>query len=222
MEIVERGKYLYSFEFKNPSAKTETLIKSLFQSRLLGSGTTTTSDFSKINFNAIEVIKLSDLLNKYQKERNIAKLNYDETENLIISLQKQLVYLKKCGYTFFNFTLENTIVVTKNKDKIFIFMTPDYLLNIEKKKITFCNPFNLNERFLDPELKKIITLPAKAHYKSIYYSLGSLALHCLFSDSDSDEANHERKLEQIKFTKVYWEILRCFDKEPDKRIVFNL
>jgi hypothetical protein len=119
-------------------------------------------------------------------------------------------------------SIENIIVVTKNKDKVFLFMTPDYLLNIEKKTITFGAPFKLSERFLDPELKKITTLPAKAHYKSIYYSLGSLALHCLFSDSDSDEADHERKLEQIKFTKVYWDVLRCFDKEPDKRSVFNL
>jgi len=219
-EIVERGKYLHSIEFKNPTSKTETLIKCLFQSKLLGSGTTTTSDFTKINFNAIEVIRLSDLLKKYQKERNIAKLNYDETENLMLSLQKQLVYLEKCECTFFNFTLENTIVVTKNKDKVFLFMAPDYLLNVEKKTITFGSPFKLSEMFLDPELKKITTLPAKAHYKSIYYSLGSLALHCLFSDSG--EADHERKLEQIKFTKVYWEILRCLNKEPDKRSVFNI
>lgn len=159
-------------------------------------------------------------MNKYQKERNIAKLNYDETENLIVSLQKQIEYLEKCGYTFFNFTLENIIVVTKNKDKVFLFMAPDYLLKIEKKTITFGSPFKLSERFLDPEIKKITTLPAKVHYKSIYYSLGSLALYCLFSDSD--EADHERKLEQIKFTNVYWEVLRCFDEEPDKRSVFNL
>jgi len=222
MEIVERGKYLYTIEFKNPNSKTEILIKSLFQSRLLGSGTTMTSDFKKINFNAIEVITLSDLLNKYQKERNIAKLNYDEAENMLFSLIKQIECLEKCGCTFFNFTIENIIVVTKNKDKVFLFMTPDYLLNIENKTITFGAPFKLNERFLDPEIKKITTLPAKAHYKSIYYSLGYLALHCLFSDSDSDEADHERKLQQIKFTKVYWEVLRCFDKEPDKRSVFNL
>ena len=220
IEIIERGKYLYSIEFKNPNSKTEILIKSLFQSKLLGSGTTTTHDFKKINFNAIEVIRLSDLLNKYQKERSIAKLNYDETENLLLSLQKQLEYLEKSGHTFFNFTLENIIVITKNKDKVFVFMDTDYLLNVEKKEITFTIPLRLNERFLDPEIKKITTLPSKVHYKSIYHSLGCLALYCLFPGSD--EEDHERKLQQIKFTKVYWEVLRCLDKQHDKRSVFNL
>jgi hypothetical protein len=163
---------------------------------------------------------LSELLNKYQKERNIAKLNYDETENLLLSLQKQLEYLEKCGHTFFNFTLESIVVITKNEKKVFLFMDTDYLLNIEKKAIIFTIPLRLKEIFLDPEIKKITSLPAKAHYKSIYYSLGCLALYCLFSGSD--QADHERKLEQIKYTKVYWEVLRCLDKEHDKRSVFNL
>ncbi len=99
-------------------------------------------------------------------------------------------------------------------------MDTDYLLNVEKKEITFTIPLRLNERFLDPEIKKISTLPSKVHYKSIYHSLGCLALHCLFPGSD--EEDHERKLQQIKFTKVYWEVLRCLDKQHDKRSVFNL
>jgi hypothetical protein len=212
MEIIEKGNYLYSIGFRNPDFKTETLIKSLFQSKLLGAGTTTTSDFKKINFNAIEVIRLSDLLNKYQKERNIGKLNYDETEELIFSLKKQLEYLEKCGYTFYNFTLEDVIVIIKNKNKVFINTNTDYLLNIENRSITFISPLDLRERFLDPEIKKLTTLPSKANYKSIYYSLGCLALYCLFSDTE-EEYDHERKLEQIKFTKVYWEVLRCLNRE---------
>jgi len=205
MEIVKKGNYLYNIEFKKSDLKSEILLKALFQSRLLGAGTTLTSDFKKINFNAQEVETLTHLLTRYKKERKIEKLNYDETEELIFSLKKQLEYLKRLDYTFFNFTFNDIIVITKNNNKIFINTNTEYLLKIENNLIKFISPFNQREKFLDPEIKELTSLPSTASCKAIYYSLGHLALYSLFEEED--------KLEQIKFTKVYWEILRCIKKD---------
>jgi hypothetical protein len=61
-------------------------------------------------------------------------------------------------------------------------------------------------------------LPSKAHYKSIFYSLGALALSCILEDFEEDENNNERKLNQIKCTQLYWTIIRFMDICPEKRI----
>jgi hypothetical protein len=215
LEIIEKGKYSYSIVFKNATPKNEILLKALLQSKLLGAGTNVNAECNKINFNATEVITLNNLLSKYQKERNLAKLDYDETENLVLSLHKQVKNLERHNYTFSNFHLENIVVITKNKKKIFISVSTEDMFEIKNKSITFISPFDLKDRFLDPVVKKINVLPAKAHYKSCYYSLGSLAMYCIFSDFEEDD--RERKLRQIKFTGLYWKILKCLDEDFDKR-----
>jgi hypothetical protein len=216
MEIIEKGKYSYSIEFKNTTPKNEILLKALLQSKLLGAGTTLTPSFNKINLNATNITTLKTLLEKYKKERNIAKLNYDETSQLTSSLSSQIYHLENLDYTFFNFSLDKILIITKNSKKIFIYLNTDDLMKIENKSITFITPFDLKLPFLDPEIKKLCNLPSKVNSKCIYYSLGCLGLYCLFSDFG--ENDHERKLEQIKYTKLYWEILRYTDKHFEKRI----
>jgi hypothetical protein len=215
MEIIEKGKYSYSIEFKNTNPKNEILLKALLQSKLLGAGTTLTPSFNKINLNATNITTLKTLLEKYKKERTIAKLNYDETSQLTSSLSSQIYHLENLDYTFFNFSLDKILIITKNSKKIFIYLNTDDLMKIENKSITFITPFDLKLPFLDPEIKKLCTLPSKVNSKCIYYSLGCLGLYCLFSDFG--ENDHERKLEQIKYTKLYWEILRYMDKDFENR-----
>ena len=203
MIITEKSKYLYSIEFKENDIKNEKLLLSLLQSKLLGPGTTITPNFKKINFNASRVLTLQTLLLEHEKERKLAKLDYIEVEQLLQSLTEQLTHLNKENYTFFNFTLENTVVIEKNNKKIFVCLDPNYLLEIKNKQITFTEPFKINDVFLNPEIKKIKELPSKAHYQSILYSLKHLVLFCIFSD-----ISEERKLEQIKYTNLYWQLLQ--------------
>lgn len=218
MEIIEKGKYSYSIEFKNYNPKNEILLKAILQSKLLGAGTTLTPNFNKINFNATNVITLKTLLEKYKKERNIAKLNYSETNQLLDSLSSQIHDLENLNHTFYNFSLDKIVVITKNSKNIFLHLNTEDLLEIKNKSITFITPFDLKHPFLDPEVKKLNALPSKVNSKCIYYSLGCLGLHCLFPDFG--ENDHERKLEQIKYTKLYWKILRYMDKDFEKRIYF--
>jgi len=203
MIITEKSKYLYSIEFKENDIKNEKLLRSLLQSKLLGPGTTITPNFKKINFNATRVVTLQNLLLEYEKERKIAKLDYNEAEQLIQSLTEQLTHLNKENYTFFNFTLKNIVVIEKNNKKIFVCLDQNYLLEIKNKQITFLEPFKMTEGFLSPDIKKLKELPSKAHYQSILYSLKHLVLFCIFSDMD-----YERKLEQIKYTNLYWKLLQ--------------
>jgi len=203
MIITKKSKYLYSIELKENDIKNEKLLRSLLQSKLLGPGTTITPNFKKINFNSSRVLTLQTLLLEYEKERKIAKLDYNEAEQLIQSLTEQLTHLNKENYTFFNFTLENIVVIEKNNKKIFVCLDPNYLMEIKNKQITFTEPFKMKEGFLSPEIKNLKELPSKAHYQCILYSLKHLVLFCIFSD-----ISDERKMEQIKYTNLYWKLLQ--------------
>ena len=206
MEIIQKSKFSYSIEFKNHTPKNEILLCSLMQSKLLGAGTTITPTFNKISFNASNVLSLNNLLSKYKdkNERNIAKLDYNEAEQLVDSLSTQITYLNKHGHTFYNFSLENIIVIDKNNKKVFLCIDTNYLLKIKDQYITFTEPFNIKEEFLNPEIKKITSLPSSAHYQSILHSLGNLALFCILQDFNT---NKDKKLEQIKYTRLYWKLL---------------
>jgi hypothetical protein len=224
MEITKKSTYTYSIEFKDTDEKNEILFKSLLDSKLLGAGTTITPCFKKIFFNATNVMTLQDLLEKYKREKSIEKLHYEETEKLLDSLSRQIYYLEKTNHTFSNFSLEDIIVITKNHNnvdnkKIFFILNKENLLKIKNKLIKIITPFDLRDKFLDPEIAKIYYLPSKVHYKCIYYSLSSLALYCIFQDFETNIIEEkERKLEQIKFTKLYWKIIRYMDENYEKRL----
>ena len=199
VEIVEKSKYLYSVEFKNENPKNEILLKALLESKILGAGTTITTNFKKINFNATSVTTL--------KEKNKATLSYIEANEMFDSLQEQIEYLEKKKHTFYNFSLEDVIVVTKNNKKIFFCANTDHLLVIKNQLITFDHPFDKKSGFLNPEIKKLDRLPSHANSESILYTLGKLCLYCLFQEIENEA--QERKLEQIKYTPLYWKVKQC-------------
>lgn len=89
------------------------------------------------------------------------------------------------------------------------------MLPIKNNLITFLSPFSQKDKFLAPEIKKLCEIPSKLHYKCIYHSLGALASYCLFDDYN--------KLDQIKYTKVYWSILQCMNEDCERRnIILNI
>ena len=208
-KIIKKTKYVFSIELLNADPENEILLKSLINSKIMGAGTTITTSFDKINFNATHVCTLEDL------ERKEKKLKYNEVNELLHSLSVQINYLEKFGYTFFNFSLDKIIVITKNKQKIFININTKHMLPIKNNLITFLSPFSQKDKFLAPEIKKLCEIPSKLHYKCIYHSLGALASYCLFDDYN--------KLDQIKYTKVYWSILQCMNEDCERRnIILNI
>ena len=86
--------------------------------------------------------------------------------------------------------------------------------------------------FFSPEMKRVIKLPAKVHYKTAYFSLGCLLLHALLGEEIFDVFYQEYLLDSedlvikkyldlcpIRETKLYWLICRCLVQEPEKRSI---
>ena len=141
---------------------------------------------------------------------------------------------------FLGYNPDNLIVVDGNK---YIYISNEYLLNInenneeendkEEEKVTITCPFSQDDFLLSPELYNVKELPANVHYKTIYFSLGSLIIYGLtgnmdfLKDENGDEddkpiyqkLNNTLECLPIRGSKLYWLLKRCLDEEPKRRSI---
>ena len=93
----------------------------------------------------------------------------------------------------------------------------------QQRSMTLCRPFNRTHCFCSPELLRMDSLPASVHYKTSYYSLGLLAVFCLFGYDgrcSSDLQQVYVSLQPILNTKLYFYLLRCLSLHSENRHLF--
>ena len=133
-------------------------------------------------------------------------LDYNECTRLILDIGGQIEILKENGLGLLCITPDD-ISITRDGSYI---LTPvenplscdeDGMLSIER-------PFTYNEHTMAPELKDIDTLPSKAFYTSVYYSLKYVAFKMLGIDS----------LKKLYPSKLFYLLERCSVDDPKDRI----
>ena len=133
-------------------------------------------------------------------------LDYNECTRLILDIGGQIEILKENGFGLLCITPDD-ISITRDGSYI---LTPvenplscdeDGMLSIER-------PFTYNENTMAPELKDIDTLPSKAFYTSVYYSLKYVAFKMLGIDS----------LKKLYPSKLFYLLERCSVDDPKDRI----
>lgn len=82
------------------------------------------------------------------------------------------------------------------------------------------------EAFMSPELQRLLkdnnsnnnALPLQVHFKTVYYSAAQLFIYFLLNvdHAPDDDADHAY-LTPIKYTKLYWFLLRCLNPSPAER-----
>ena len=170
-----------------------------------------------IYFCAENVIQLKDYL--LQQKNN--SLSHNKCIKLIYDLSNQILYLKKLGYSFYGFDINDILVI----DDIFMFCNPQYLLPLVNDSIIFYTPIK-QPYFSNPELYNLTTLPSEISYKCCYYSLGTLVIYCLlnayikgFKKKEGLEEHEEieKVIQPLYNTKMYWFIKRCLYSNINKR-----
>jgi hypothetical protein len=157
--------------------------------------------------------------------------DYRKNIILIWNLIKQQQFLEKRGYGFYGFSPEED-VIWDNKNTFFI-ANPKRILPIlsEKGIMQFDVPFDKRNLFCSPELLSVRSLPARVHYKTIYYSIAAFITYNMFgkvvensraSVPDFEELEEESKkthdiLHQIKYTKLYWLLVKMLNITPENR-----
>jgi len=160
---------------------------------------------SSIYFCAENVTPLKDLIKNNS-------LSHNKCIKLIYDLTNQILYLKKLGYSFYGFDINDILVV----DDIFMFCSTQYVLPLVNELIIFYSPIK-KAYFSNPELLNLTTLPSEISYKCSYYSLGTLVIYCLLNAYIKRFEQIEKVIEPLYNTKIYWFIKRCLDSDINKR-----
>jgi hypothetical protein len=172
---------------------------------------------NKIHFHAQSVCVLEDYLNNN-------KMNVETILLFIYSISKQITSLEQKGFTFYGISLKDIIVVNNN---IFLILNTNTILPIENEYITFLYPFE-KPYFSNPEILVLNSLPCQISYKSVYYSLASLIIYCLFNNYilKGNDLLSNSEIEKILFpifgTKLYWCLKRCLENDCDKRYLLYI
>jgi hypothetical protein len=143
------------------------------------------------------------------------KCSYNTAIHLVCSLSKQQQYLEHYGYSFYGIHLSDILVIDGCRFANINFeMCKE--IDLVSSSITLYSPFTRSERgFFSPEMLATRHLPASIHYKTYYYSLGLLSLHCLFGECL--DCVIVDILKPIVGTKLYFFILRMLETNPEER-----
>jgi len=164
-----------------------------------------------INFSAQSVQHLTDVKDN---------LDYNSVISLIYCLNKQQTFLsKKHNYGMYYLDFKDIIVIDSF---IFICINPVVVKTINcYGEFSFCSPFSRasNTAFFSPEILALDKIPSVTDYRCFYYSLGALAIYCLFDKNIKglDKYEINKLLLPIYQTKLYWMLLKTTDSNCERR-----
>jgi len=214
------------FYFKN-TKENEILIKSIFHLlKEINISYKKTKDFFIVSIISESCELIIDKINKKNKSILL--------HNFLVSFTSQVKFLEKNKYTFYNINTEKLYLIN---DEISICIDEE-LIKIEEDKIKINNIFKKNE-YCSPELYEIVDLPNKISYKSIYFSIAIFLLknfvegveENLFFQLKKEEKLEnkinilikiDKKLNEIKYTKMYFFIKKNININEMKRLLIYI
>jgi hypothetical protein len=152
------------------------------------------------------------------KEYLLEHKTFQKCIKMIDDLTKQLLYLKKLGYGFYGFDMNDILII----DNVFIFCSTQHFLPLVENNMVFYEPMKI-PYFSNPEILELTTLPSEINYKCEFYSLGVLATFCLLNEYllVGNEIKSVEEIDRILLpiynTKIYWFIKRCLEEKVDER-----
>jgi hypothetical protein len=154
------------------------------------------------------------------KEYLLTSMTYKNCIKMIDDLTKQMLYIKKIGYAFYGFNINDILII----DDTFIFCGAQHLLPLVDDSMIFYCPIK-TPYFSSPEIIELTTLPSEVNYKCSFYSLGVLVIFCLLNkyllvgNEIKGVEDIEKVISPLYNTKIYWFIKRCLDEDIDKRVL---
>lgn len=210
MSITSLSKFNYKLHL-NSSANEAFLKSILHMIPNLGGAIINSVNGYCIDFCAQSVQHLTDFTEK---------CDYNTVISMIYCLNKQHSFLsKKYNYGMFYLDLKDIVVIDSS---IFICINPTVVKNINSNgEFTFYAPFSRssNSAFFSPEILALDKIPSAVDYKCFYYSLGALAIYCLFNKhiKELEVVDVKHLLNPICQTKLYWMLLKATDSNYERR-----
>ena len=207
----------------------EELINSIIKTRII-KGISITDNYHRLNLNVSTIQTFSQFQLEQFNLNGTKKIRTHLVCKMLQDLTTQLKYLLETyKKTFLGYNPNNLIIIDGNK---FIYLSNDYLKDINDDKVLVSYPFMSNDFFLSPEFLMIKELPYYIHYKTSYFSLACLVIYVLLSEDDFYNEyikikNKENILgylnsHPIKDTRLFWVLSRCLLKDPEERNIIYI
>jgi len=170
----------------------------------------TNGGLETIVFKAAEVQTLGYILSKHNN-----RLNYTTASNLFNDLSKQIQSLEvlKLGLSFLCTT---DIVVVDGKH--FLYLNDRNVHNIVNGTEIVIDLPQTTSLFISPEMLSLTNFPMKIHFKSGFYSMGSLVLYCLTGNL-VNETTKTKILESINTTQLHNNLVLTLKYLPVNRVL---
>ena len=167
---------------------------------------------SVIFFSAENVVTFKEYLSEHR--------TYKKCIKMIDDLTKQMIYLKKRGYGFYGFDVDDILTI----DDMCVFCSTKHLLPVIEDNIIFYFPIK-TPYFSSPEIIKLTSLPSEITYKCSFYSLGAVVVfyllnnYLLVGNEIKSVEDIENILLPLNNTKIYWFIKKCLEKNIHNRVL---
>jgi hypothetical protein len=173
-----------------------------------------TDSEDEINYSIKITSSIETLVNFH--ERNLKLLSYLNVLNMMLQIGEQIKNMEENNVTVPYIDINNIIVIDENK---YILLDSE-LIEIRENKIQIVKPYKKGFLFSD-ELHNIVSLPSSMYSNNWIYSLGLTAIYLLTGETklqDKDRRHYEILIENIIYTKLYFMIMRCLEKNHSERI----
>jgi hypothetical protein len=140
-----------------------------------------------------------DIIATSVKPLTAFNLDYDTLVRLAKCISRQILYMEKRGITLVGLELSDILSVENGRD--FIVANYERVVSYSDFTIRFVAPF-YKPTFTSKDVKELVVLPSNVSYLTAHYSLGSLLVFLL-----------DDLIDTVKYTKLYWFLLRCLNEE---------
>jgi hypothetical protein len=175
-------------------------------------------DTNRLKVTANSLCSLKEYLHK-------KKLSYGLCIVMLEQLLEQLTILWNIGYGFCGFDLEQIVVLNETQFAFcesLCFLFPVDKFSENQNCILLYYPLRHLPFFYNPEIISLQSLPTRIPQQNIYFNLALLAIYAIRKKHvQSVEYSLEKWLEiiePIKYTKLYWCLLRCLEEDINKRV----
>lgn len=145
-------------------------------------------------------------------------LSYKQANTLFQTLFMQIKDLKDNELSV-SFLELNDIYFLEITENVFYFLLlkTDKIKKIENNSLEINEPIKKKDgMFFSPELEKQKSFPSQISFKSCYYSLAMITIHCL-KKVTKKEINLSEHVESLVGTPLYWALERCLMKDDENR-----
>ena len=163
----------------------------------------------KINKNNFKITIYADEINTLEYMLSNRKIEEIECENIFLFLMKQLKSLEVNLLTIPVYNLKDIIYFKIGEKYSYYFLNCSYIFKMDASKIMIDKLFIKNE-FATNELQNLNGIPNfNILATASYWSLAKIIEYCL--------KKIDKTLVDIKYSKLYWSLKKCLEKDPEHR-----